>query len=159
MKIFEWTYKNLKRTPEGLPVIDDHIWYTIVRGYGADDQFSDVFTTLCNYAGIKAFYSWVYTQDQTKRISLSFVKLKGRLYVFDPYRGVYFKDEKCQLANIEALKSAKEWIIEPLDKKPEIDYASFFLGIFSVKNNELRRANIQSPFRRLIFELNKLKRH
>ena len=57
MKILEWTYKNIKRQPKELPVIDDHVWHIIVRGYGLNDQFSDVFTTLCNYAGMDAFFT------------------------------------------------------------------------------------------------------
>ena len=33
LKIFEWTNDNLKRSPAGLPSVDDHVWHIIVRGY------------------------------------------------------------------------------------------------------------------------------
>ena len=39
MKIFVWVYNNLKRIPDGFPVTDDHVWHTIIRGYGIDDSF------------------------------------------------------------------------------------------------------------------------
>ena len=42
LKIFIWTHKNIRKAPEGLPVIDDHVWHTIIRGYGINDQSSDV---------------------------------------------------------------------------------------------------------------------
>ena len=57
MEIFIWTCENIRKQPDGLPVIDDHVWHIIIRGYGEPDQSSDVFTTLCNYAGIRAFYA------------------------------------------------------------------------------------------------------
>lgn len=155
MKIFEWTHNNIKRVPQELPVIDDHVWYIIVRGYGASDQFSDVFTTLCNYAGLDAFYSWVYTQDRTKRIPLSFVKIEKKWYVFDPYHGAYFKDKKGRLADIETLKSNSIWTIETLTEKSDIDYKSYFNMLLLPERIGLKRANIQSPFKRLIFEVRK----
>ena len=70
MKIFAWTYSNIKKAPQGLPIVDDHIWYTIVRGYGVHDQFQDIFTTLCNISGIDAFFSEVYTEDRSGVIIL-----------------------------------------------------------------------------------------
>ena len=31
---FDWTTANIRATPLGFPVIDDHTWHIIVRGYG-----------------------------------------------------------------------------------------------------------------------------
>jgi len=50
MALFDWTISNLKKQPRELRAVDDHVWHIIIRGYGTHDQFSDVFTTLCNYA-------------------------------------------------------------------------------------------------------------
>lgn len=160
IKIFRWVYSNIKRNPKELPVIDDHTLNIIIRGYGVNDQFSDVFTTLCNYAGIKAFYSLVYTKTRAQRIPLSFVRINKKWFVFDPYCGVYFKDEKGSLADIEILKSGRGWEIMGLDgNNQEVDYAVFFLNLASIKDMELGRSNIQTPFRRLFFEFNKLKKY
>lgn len=157
MRIFEWTYKNLKRTPEGLPIVDDHAWYIIVRGYGVSDQFCDVFATLSNYAGLEAFYSWIYTSDHVKGIPLCFVKIEKKWRVFDPYCGVYFKDKTGNLADIVALKSGS-WTAEGNKEGMNSDYALYFQNFITIKEIGLNRTNIQSPLKRLLFEIKKYKR-
>lgn len=154
MKIFEWTCQNIRKVPEGFPIIDDHVWHIIIRGYGTADQASDVFTTLCNYAGIDAFFSWEYSQDRTRNIPLSFVKIEGQWYIFDPYRGVYFKDAQGELMDLEAIRSKKPWLIEAKgNKDPGIDYAVYFGNLRSIKKLGLTRPNIQFPLKRIIFEV------
>jgi len=156
LALFEWTHQNIKRDiPEGWPIIDDHVWHIIVRGYGARDQFSDVFTTLCNYAGVDAFYSWVYTQDQKQRIPLSFVRINRKWAVFDPYNGIYFKVKKDKLADVEAIRSGSGWTIEALNKKPTIDYAIYLNNLSPLKEMGLGRTNVQSPLNRLRYEIKK----
>lgn len=156
LALFEWTHQNIKANiPKDWPIVDDHVWYIIVRGYGARDQFSDVFTTLCNYAGLDAFYTWVYAVNRTKRIPLSFVKIEGRWGIFDPYYGNYFKNKNDEVADIEEVKSSSTWSIESLDGKPDMDYAVYLDNLRSVKEIGLTRANIQSPFRRVMYEVKK----
>ncbi len=156
MRIFEWTYKNIKRVPRGLPVIDDHIWWTIIRGYGTMDQFSDIFTTLCNHAGIKAFFTDVSTKDGNSRYTFSFVRIKGGWVLFDPYNGVYFKDKNAKFSDIDSLSSGN-WKSVSLDKEPRIvtDYSLYFENLSYINFSLLTRASIQSPFNRLLFELKK----
>jgi len=154
-RIFDWTYNNIRRVPAGFPVIDDHVWNIIVRGYGADDQLSDVFTTLCNYAGIDAFYSLVYTPDQASAIPISFVKINGKWYIFDPYRGTLFRNPKRELIDIESIRLQKNWLADSKISHPELDYRPYLDNLETPKEVGLRRANIQSPFRRLIYELKK----
>lgn len=156
LSLFEWTYQNIKADiPKDWPIIDDHVWHIIVRGYGVEDQFSDVFTTLCNYAGVDAFFRWVYTAEQTKRIPISFVKIEGKWCVFDPFHGSYFKNKDGEIADIEEIKSGNSWFIESLDGKPKIDYAVYIEDFPFVKDIGLSRANIQSPLNRLLFEIKK----
>jgi hypothetical protein len=159
IKLFEWTYGNLKKVPDGFPIVDDHIWYTIVRGYGVTDQFSDVFTTLCNYAGVDAFFDWVTAKNSDHRIVLSFVKIDGRWNVFDPYNGVYFKNKKNALADIQDIKSGN-WILEKIGNyiSAGINYDVYFKNIPDIKELGLTRANVQSPINRLRFEIMKLLR-
>lgn len=154
IRIFEWTNKNIRKIPEGFPIIDDHVWHIIIRGYGAGDQSQDVFTTLCNYAGTDAFYSYVYTKDRTKRIMLSFVKIRGKWYVFDPRRGVYFKDTQGdRLVDIETIRYKNSWVMKSNGKEPEMDYAIYFNNLPLIKDLGLGRSNIQSPFKRLKYEI------
>ena len=158
MKIFEWTYENIKKVPAGFSVIDDHVWYIIIRGYGVSDQASDVFTTLCNYAGIDAFYTWVMTPDCSKKVPLSFVKIKDKWYIFDPYNSVYFKNKQGYLADLETIRSNNACLIESKYNEPMIDYTIYFNSLPSIKEVGLiglNRANIQSPFKRFIFEIKK----
>src|SRR3989338_4742673 len=150
MKIFAWTYSNIKKAPQGLPIVDDHIWYTIVRGYGVHDQFQDIFTTLCNISGIDAFFSEVYTEDRSGVIILSLVKIQEKWYAFDAYRGVYFKDKQGRLADIG---SKNEWLTTSLDGQPAINYYPYLRNLPAIKSIGLSRSSTQSPINRLLFEL------
>ena len=153
IKILEWTYASIVKSPAGLPVVDDHVWNIIVRGYGADDQLSDVFATLCNYAGMKAFFSYVRSIDRKSVVVLSFVQLAGRWRVFDPYRGIYFLNNDGYFASIEDLRQGN-WKIKSLDSSvgEYPDYSQYIVNLTDKENVEIRRAGIQSPLNRLLFE-------
>jgi hypothetical protein len=154
IKIFCWTYNNIKRVPAGYPVVDDHVWHIIVRGYGLSDQSQDVFTTLCNYAGIDAFFESIYTKDGALVKPLSFVRLDRGWRVFDVYEGVYFKNKHGGLASIEEIKNQNWIIFDAMGlNKQNLDYAKCLENLPLIKDIGLRRANIQSPFKRLLFEL------
>jgi hypothetical protein len=154
MRIFEWTYENVKKTPPGLPIIDDHVWHIVVRGYGARDQFSDIFATLCNYARVKAFYSWIYTKDRSSRIPLSFVKLDKKWCVFDSYNGTYFKDKDGGFASIEDIAKGN-WVTNAVSEsnKLDFDYSIYLANIPSRIKEGFSRSTIQSPIRRLLFQI------
>ena len=156
MRIFKWTHENIRKAPEGLPIIDDHVWHIIIRGYGVDDQVADVFTTLCNYAGTDAFFSWIKAANQAHRIPLSFVKMKGRWVVLDPHNGNYFKSTRGGLAAIEEIIKG-DWLIENIysSNAPGVSYAQYLKNLIPIKDVNLIRANIQSPFNRLKFEIKK----
>lgn len=155
MRIFRWTYANIRKAPKELPVVDDHVWHIIVRGYGVKDQFQDVFTALCNISGIGAFFSALYTEDKSKAIILSFVKIQEKWYIFDPYYGVYFKDKHGRLADA-GLKN--EWLVTALDGQPVMDYAPYLNNLPIIKDIGLSRSTTQSPINRLLFEIKKIVR-
>lgn len=90
MAIFHWTLSHLRHQPEGWPVVDDHVYSIIVRGYGTNDQFADVFTTLCAYAGVPATLVKLVSADRAIWY-MGGVRLDGQWCVFDPYWGVYFE--------------------------------------------------------------------
>ncbi|MDD4878953.1 MAG: transglutaminase-like domain-containing protein [Candidatus Omnitrophica bacterium] len=157
MKIFEWTRKNIKDNPKELPVIDDHVWHIIVRGYGTDDQFQDVFTTLCNYTNLNAFYYSAYPEKGNERKPLSFVKLGRGWAAFDVYNGVYFINKNGEAATVNDL-SLGDWEAVGIEKK-EIPgyYGRYFKKLDSInfKRWWLSRGAIQSPARRFIYSINK----
>lgn len=148
MKLFLWTHANIRKAPEGYPIIDDHVWHIIVRGYGVADQSSDVFSTLCNYAGLDAFFMLV----GPRRFPLSFVKLQNKWCIFDPCHGTYFEDSKGDIADIDTLRGAS-WRAKYLNEKPDLDYAELFRSLPSIDRMGLTRANVQSPINRLLFEI------
>lgn len=156
LKILKWTHENIKKTPQGYPIIDDHVWHIIVRGYGEDDQLSDVFATLCNFAGMDAFFSWISTEDNSSRIPLSFVNMNGKWSVLDPYRGIYFRNKKGNLADIEDILNG-DWIEENIDnhRESDISYVDYLRNLSPVRKVGLKRANIQSPLNRLKYEIKK----
>ncbi len=159
LKIFEWTYRNIKEQPSSLPIIDDHVWHIIVRGYGVHDQYSDVFSTLCNYAGVDAFFTKVLTKDAKQGIILSFVKTENKWRVFDPYRGVYFKDRNGKMADAEELKNGR-YVLEKSDhlSKNNINYSLFFGNLPIFEKTGLSRSNTQSPINRLLYKLNEIRK-
>lgn len=155
MRIFSWTHNNIRKAPKELPVVDDHVWHIIIRGYGVKDQSQDVFTALCNIAGVKAFFSGIYAEDNSGTMILSFVKMKEKWYVFDAYNGVYFKDRNGRLADIG---SKNDWLLAALDVQPDIDYAPYLNNLPTIKDIGLSRSSTQSPLNRLLFEIKKILR-
>ena len=93
--LFEWTRKNIRDTPKGFPIVDDHVWHIIVRGYGEDDQKADVFTTLATYAGVPSF--WMFSEE----LPLSFGWINRDWAMFDVANGVVFRTSNGQLATAE----------------------------------------------------------
>lgn len=158
IKILDWTYSNIRRIPTGLAVVDDHVWHIIVRGYGVDDQFQDVFTTLCNYSGFHAYFSYIYNQDKTKKKCFSFVKLNGRWFIFDAHNGIYFKNSRGELSTLEDMKKG-DWRSFAFQQNTTSEnyYREYFsntnIGQFTYRNHDFSRPAIQSPLRRLMFWL------
>lgn len=162
MAIFNWTIENIADQPKELPVVDDHVWHIIIRGYGAHDQFSDVFTTLCNYAGFDAFFAKIYTKDKTSKISFSFVKINNRWHVFHPYNGAYFINKDGKFASVEDLANGN-WSVKQIGnlQKKNFIYQDYFneeiTKIDFNKFHRFSRANIQSPINRFFYGV--FKRH
>lgn len=155
VNLFAWTSNNIKKAPEGFPIVDDHVWYIIVRGYGASDQSSDVFVTLCNYAGLKAFYRIVYTKDRKSAIVLSFVELGGKWAVFEPYNGVYFENNSGLPASVGDIKS-NNWKARNISGTGgDIDYGKYFENLPDNIHKGFSRAEMQSPLKRIFFEFKK----
>lgn len=152
-KLFRWSHENIRPIPANFPVIDDHVWHIIIRGYGASDQVSDVFTTLCNYAKVEAFFTWVRSKGGEKKIPLSFIKIKDKWFVFDPYYGIYFGDNKGSPIDIGTIKSGAYLIVG--EDRGRFDYSDYIPNLPTIKEMGLARSNIQSPVNRLIFQVRK----
>lgn len=96
-----WTRERIRPIPPGWPVVDDHILYTIVRGYGEEEQTADVFTTLASYAGVPSF--WGVVQREQGRSVLSFCLLNKRWTVWDAARGTAFRNPDGSMTRVSDL--------------------------------------------------------
>lgn len=159
MAIFEWTTKNILQQPKELPVVDDHVWHIIVRGYGTGDQFSDVFTTLCNYAGFEAFFYRLANKEGSRRITFSFVRICDKWHIFEPAAGIYFLNYSGAFVPVADM-AQKNWTPVCIGGalEPEKDYTDYFREISLIdfaKIHRYSRANIQSPINRFIYGIRK----
>lgn len=151
LAIFNWTVANIAKQPKELPVIDDHVWHIIVRRYGADDQFQDVFATLCNYAGLNAFFDQLSTEEGQRK-PFAFVKVGNKWVVFDVFNGVYFRNAQGAIAGVDDLVSG-QWREENVKEHiPEDYYRAYFksLPLTDFNQQKFSRSRIQSPLRRFV---------
>jgi len=156
LRLFHWTHETIKPQPESLPVMDGHPWDVYVRGYGVTANFHDLFSTLCNYIGVDAFFTRFYARD-TSSINLSIVRIKRGWVVFDPYNGIYFRNNTGDLATIEEINE-QNWHIVKLSQTDisKANYEQYIVeNLPRIKRlgSSLIRANIQSPINRLKFQL------
>jgi hypothetical protein len=160
LAILEWTRANVRQgAPQGMPLVDDHILNIIIRGYGTSDQLQDVFTTLCFYAGMPAFWDKAYDKAHKVWYPISYVRLNGRWRVFDAYYGKYFKNSKGEIASVEDMISDRS-ILRGGDIADMtycgIPYAEFYDDLKPVNTNRTLRPEKQMPLRRFIFEVKKI---
>ena len=143
LAILNWTRANIKDIPGGLDLVDEHILTIMIKGYGAPAQFQDVFTTLCAYSGIPAFFEKVYAKGNKARYVLSFVKINGKWRVFDAYSGKYFRTVRGDLASPEDILDDESLTqLFDYDLKPVVE-------------GKTLRPSKQMPLRRILFEAKK----
>ncbi len=160
LAILKWTNKNIRQEiPKGFSVVDDHILNIIIRGYGSEDQSQDVFTTLCSYSRLTAFWMRIESNDRNVRYPISFVKLDGKWRVFDSYRGIYLKNREGAIASIEDMIQDRS-IIE--NAKVDnisyngIPYKEFLYNIKPIGPRGTLRPDKQKPMRRILFAIKKM---
>ena len=112
LAVFDWTRRNIRRTPPGWPVVDDHVLHIIIRGHGMDDQQADVFATLTTYAGVPAFLCRMPIDRRRPGVVLSFARIDGRWRVFDVGNGFIFRNAAGALATIEELAGHPDLVPE-----------------------------------------------
>lgn len=156
--IFRWMRAHLYAgTPEGLPVVDDHVWHVVLRGYGGDDQLADLFVTLAAYAGVPASVQRVRTPEGSARVSIALFQADGRWVPVDPYRGYWFTDAQGRLADLEAMRRdpaiAKRIVGEQMvGGAPYVAYLSEVTPPIAGSAGALRAVR-QQPWRRLWLEM------
>lgn len=150
LQIWNWTTQNIADQPDELPVIDDHVWDIIVRGYGKPDQRADVFATLCNYAGFPSGITRLTHESQEQKMFIAFVKINEKWYLFDPALKTFFEDKNGNMLPCDSLNKTPFQL-----SNPGIDinhYKGYLPSIDEFDPKESYRQNrsaIQSPVARL----------
>jgi len=150
LAVFNWTRQNIRTTPKGWPIMDDHVLNIIIRGHGVEDQMADVLTTLCAYAGVPAYWRYV------RSLTVSYVKVGGHWAVIDMRRAVIFEDAHGawltpqQLAADPALSQVSDRT-RLLKLLPYPDY--FATPEFVAPPPHPLRAEQQMPWPRFIYEV------
>ena len=155
--VFSWTREHIKPTPNGWPIVDDHILNIIIRGYGVSDQMADVFTTLATYAGVDAFWKAYRLKGGMPGAIFSFARIDGTWAVFDVGRGVIFQNPEGQLASVEQLVAHPDWAAmagEPLQPSG-ISYELFLPQLVPFEVPRPLRATLQMPGPRCWYETRK----
>jgi hypothetical protein len=154
--VFEWTRHNIRPTPRGWPVIDDHIWHIIIRGHGLADQMADVFTTLSTYAGVPAHWKVLTAPGRNEKLILSFARVEEQWAVLDVWHGLAFADAGGRFMSAEAF-AADPAAAETVAARAGIQasYAPYMSSSFLEVPRTLR-ARLQMPWPRLTFELRRL---
>ena len=152
MVLFRWTASQLRHQPKGWLVVDDHVYSIIVRGYGTADQFADVFTTLCTYAGVPATLVKLMSADRAIRYMGS-VRLAGEWCLFDPYWGVYFEHPDGRPVSWRELAGHPALLDSTRHGPSEapVDEAAFIQGGVSLDSQAIR-PYAQMPWMRLLQE-------
>jgi hypothetical protein len=155
LALFGWTRRNVRETPDGWPVVDDHIWHVIIRGHGVNDQMADVFTTLATYAGVPSFWHIVKPAGVSDGLVLSFARVDRRWVVFDVANGLTFMDAGGKLAPVEDLVGTRELVRASAGSLNVGDtpYERYFMDLRLPEIPQPLRAELQMPIARLWHEV------
>lgn len=147
--VFEWTRANIRNVPAGFPVVDDHVWSIIVRGYGAPDQKADVFTTLASYAGVPAY--WLFLGEKGRSLPLSFARIAGRWRVFDVHHGLIYRSPRGELATVEEVAADLALVRAIAGGRLHLGrpYVAYFVGFGVPRPPDVLRSEMQMTGRRL----------
>jgi len=152
LRLFEWTREHIRSVPEGFPIIDDHVWDIIVRGYGTQDQAADVFATLCAYAGIPARFRFLYVPGTRASLGVALVQLpQGGWGLFEPRHNILVRGADGRLASLEEMRRDRTLIERAVPDRMFSGYplARYFEELPTLADQEVSKADQQMPWRRL----------
>jgi len=157
LALLDWTAANIRHTPDGWPVIDDHVLHIIIRGHGVSDQIADVFTTLATYAGLPAFFRELQDPQRGTSLVLAFVRVGDGWVPVDAERHVVFRDDAGRLATVAQLLRRPQ-LMAAVAPAEGVDYTAFvaprFLDPFTVPDP--LRAELHRPWPRMKYEVGQI---
>jgi hypothetical protein len=112
VKLFDWVVRNVRRTPPGFPVVDDHILHILIRGYGAPDQRAEALAVLASYNRLPATAAVLMPPEGGPKLTLALVRVDTRLAVFDVMHEVAFRRRTGELADLNDLVTEPSLVTE-----------------------------------------------
>lgn len=103
LKIFYWIGENVRPTPEGFPVKDDHVLNIIIRGYGAPDQRSEAFALMASYAGFPGSVATLKVPGAVNTLVVALVQTREKTILLDVNNQILFRNQNGSLADLEDL--------------------------------------------------------
>lgn len=154
MAVYEWTRQNIRDTPPGFPIVDDHIWHIVVRGYGVHDQKADVFATLAAYAGVRTFWTLLRAPTACRYLPMSFAHVDGRWIVIDVVNGLTFENARNMPAAVDDIVGDRSIVARAAAGRQYrgVPYADYFENFCPAAVPRTLRAEKQMPVPRLLFE-------
>lgn len=147
----DWTRSNIRDTPGGFPVLDDHIWHIVIRGYGQDDQKADVFTTLLTYAGLRSYWMSI---GPGPELTMSFVEVGERWGMVDVQNNVIVVGRDGEPASVEEIAANPAIAARQGPAMHRgVPYNRFFDGFRAPLPPDVTRAEMQMPLARAWFEI------
>lgn len=154
LRIFRWVTASVRPVPAGFPVVDDHIFHILVRGYGTSDQRTEAFALLASHAGFPSGRMVLEAASGGARLQIAVVKWRGKLHLLDVDNGVVFRTATGALASIDDLQKEPA-IIRAAGGRRVVDGVPY--EIFFRRLEDLRpaftRIEAQRPWSRLRLEL------
>lgn len=156
LRVFTWVGENVRPVPAGFPVVDDHIWHVIVRGYGAPDQRTEAYTLLAAYAGVRAATAALVamTDGRPHGLMVAVSEFDDRRWIFDVDHQILFRRDDGSLASVDDL-IANPAIVSAAGRGLEvagIPYARYFEHLHDLTVS-FDRIDRQRPLPRLRREL------
>ena len=155
LALLQWTHEHVRPIPPGFSIVDDHITNILIRGYGTRDQAADVYTTLCQYAGIPAVMYLAKPRDRNTRLILAAVRLHRSWRLVDVARDFYFRNAQGAMASLEELLQRPQYFQQAASQPPTagIPYARFFEALVPIPSVATTRAQLQMPLARIGYEV------
>lgn len=156
-RIMRWTAAHIRPTPRGMPIVDDHPYNIVIRGYGEPDQAADVFANLAGYVGMPGGVVFSRARDGSALYAFALIEIDGAGRVFDVRETRALRNGGGELATIEELRR------EPagLDRLPApaaahgTSYRTLIEGLDSAPH---RLGSDQMTLSRLLSEISRLLR-
>lgn len=151
-RILRWTSASIRPTPSGMPIIDDHPYNVIIRGYGQPDQAADVFSTLAAYAGMPGGLTYSKRPDGRNFYAFAIVRIDGADRVFDVRGGRALRHPDGRLATVTELR-ADPGSLAHLPAPASADGVPYPVLIAHLESGPHRRATQHMLLSRILDEL------